>query len=211
MEPRNFECRNTVFWMNFAIGNLNKYLRFAPAILRIIDCRPFQIIIKFRCVWVDIEWGKIVFLEIFGFEKVDQFLHLANGLHIRARPHPGHHSENHWILEREIGRSIRRWWVGCRNLKCERRWYTGRQLHLIDRWAIVNQIKKAERIVRIMTWDVWILSIQAKRVTCCLNCSPHDLTARKWCFRTWFNAFQRGEGFRKRARWRWKFLEEFPS
>ena len=63
MEPRYFECRNTAFRMNFAIMNLNNYLRFAPAILWIIASRPFQIIIKLRRFWVDIECGKIVFLE----------------------------------------------------------------------------------------------------------------------------------------------------
>ena len=197
--------------MNFAIGNLNNYLRFAPAILRIIASRPFQIIIKFRRFWGDIESGKVIFLEIIGLEEVNQFLNLPNGLRRRAGPHPGHHSENRRILEREKGIRIRKRWAGYRILKWERRWYTGRQLHLSDRRAVVNQIKKTESIVRIMSWDVWILAIQAKIIAGCLDRSPHDLRVRKWYIWNGFNDLKCGEGFRKRARWHRKLLEEFPS
>lgn len=90
----------------------------------------------------------------------------------------------------------------------ERRWYTGRQL--IDRRAI-NQIKKTECIVRIMSGNVWILAVQAKRIAWCLDRSPYNLRERPWNRWFWrgFNDLKCGKGFRKRARWHQKLLEEF--
>ena len=59
--------------MNFAIRNLNDYLRFAPAILQIITSRVFQIIINF----VISEWILNVaissFLKSFDLRKSTNF------------------------------------------------------------------------------------------------------------------------------------------